>query len=130
MKRTEEGGAVLSTPPGQPVPMVTKKKRIRGGYRAHCKKLFAECRALFEAQEARVTQIERLCVTLRNKSQLLRKVDEEIFLSLDEADIENEVIEAEDWQSEIQGYLVELEAKRHPLQAKLIRGAHTVHLPL
>ena len=109
---TEEGGAALSTPPGQPVPTVTKKKRIRGGYRAHCKKLFAECRALFEAQEARTTQIERLCISLKNKSQLLRSVDEEIFLSIDEADIENEVIEAEDWQSEIQGYLVELEAKK------------------
>ena len=92
----EGGGAVLSTPPGQPVPTVTKKKRMRGGYLAHCKKLFAECRALFEAQEARVTQIERLCISLKNKSQLLRRVDEEIFLSIDEADIENEIIEAED----------------------------------
>ena len=123
---TEEGGAALSTPPGQPVPTVTKKKRIRGGYRAHCKKLFAECRALFEAQEARTTQIERLCISLKNKSQLLRSVDEEIFLSIDEADIENEVIEAEDWQSEIQGYLVELEAKKAPTTSQVNQGgSHT-----
>ena len=41
---------------------------------------------------------------------------------IDEADIENEVIEAEDWQSEIQGYLVELEAKKARSTSQVNKG--------
>ncbi len=114
---SQEGTPIATEPPGQPVSLVSKKKRIRGGYRAHTKKLFGDCKTLLEKEHPESTLIEGLSRNLNDKLKLLRAVDEEIFLLLNDDEIEAAVIDAEEWQAEIQARLVALDAAKSPRAA-------------
>ena len=111
MSREEGEPFSTSNPQGQSAPLFSKKRRIRGGYRAHTKKFFSECRSIFGEEHPSKSDIERLCVILKEKLKMLRNIDEEIFSTIPDEDIKKEVMEAEDWQCEIQKYLVDLESK-------------------
>ncbi len=111
MSREEGEPFSTSNPQGQSAPLFSKKRRIRGGYRAHTKKIFSECRSIFGEEHPSKSDIERLCVILKEKLKILRNIDEEIFSTIPDEDIEKEVMEAEDWQCEIQKYLFDLESK-------------------
>ncbi len=88
-----------------------RKKSIRAGYRAHTRKLLREGNLLINQENPSKTELERVTTVLREKLRILRESDLEIFGLVAENDIENEVIDAEDWQSEIQGNIILLEAK-------------------
>ena len=54
---------------------------------------------------------QKLSVFLKEKSNILRKIDEEVFLETKDDDIENEVIQCEEIQYDISALLVEIEDK-------------------
>lgn len=83
-----------------------RKKSIRAGYRAHTRKLLREGNLLINQENPSKTELERVTTVLREKLRILRESDLEIFGLVAENDIENEVIDAEDWQSEIQGNII------------------------
>ncbi len=114
---SQEGNPSGTEPPSQSVSLVSRKKRIRGGYRAHTTKLVGECKALLEKENPESTLIERLSRNLNDKSKLLRAIDEEIFLLVNDDEIEATVVEAKGWQAEIQACLVDLDAKKLPRAA-------------
>ena len=107
-----EGSLPSSNPPGQAGLFVKRKKNIRAGYRAHTRKLLGESNTISNAENPNKTDIERIALGLRDKLKVLRDIDQEIFELINDEEIENEVMSSEEWQSEIHGSLLALEAKK------------------
>ena len=91
--------------------MASKKKKVRGGYHSHAKKIFTECDTVVKKANPPKAQVERLCAILRDTLTVLKAIDEEIFFLINPDEIENEAGESEDWRVEIQSRLTQLEAK-------------------
>ena len=91
---------------------VSRLKRIRGGYRAHVTKTFSEARILLEEEVSTVLNVDKILTKLKDKEKLLSEIDKEIFLLISEDEVEREVIDCEDLKSEIQSFVIELEARK------------------
>ena len=103
--------------PASPQIFLSKKKRIRGGYRAHATKLCSEAKSLIDSEEPLVSRIEYLTLSLKEKLTLMSKVDDEIFNLTDDDEIEGEVFECEELKSEIQYLIIDLNTKLKKVNA-------------
>ena len=111
---SKEGSNSTEPPTDLSVPIASiasKKKKVRGGYRSHTTKIFAECDTVLNSANPPKAQVERLRVVLRDKLTVLKAIDEEIFLLINPEEIEQEAVESEDWRTEINTRLSQLEAK-------------------
>ena len=54
---------------------------------------------------------------MKDKEKLLSEIDKEIFLLISEDEVEQEVIDCEDLKSEIQSFVIELEARKLEISA-------------
>ena len=117
MPQTQESEASDTTenPPKNPS---IKKTRIRGGYRAHARKICGEARDEIRQEHPSILTLQKHSLTLKNKLKLLREIDQQIFLEIKEEDIEDEVFQCEELQSEINGIIVEIEAKISALKTE------------
>ena len=100
-----------------------KRSRIRACYRAHTSKLLNDARDEIYSESPSILVLQKLSVFLKEKSSILRKIDEEVFLETKDDDIKNEVIQCEEIQSDISGVLVEIEDKLSGL--KLENGSQS-----
>ena len=102
-------------PPMQTVSL-SRKKRIRGGYRAHVSKLISDAKKEVDDGNSNILAVEHLISVITEKRSILRKADEEIFSLISNDEVESEVLQCEDLLSDIQKVVVALEAKRASLQ--------------
>ena len=89
-----------------------KRSRIRAGYRTHTSKLLNDARDEIRRETPSVSTLQKLSVSLKEKLNVLRKIDEEVFLEIKEEDLENEVFQYEEIRSDIHGVLVEIEDRK------------------
>lgn len=70
-----------ATAPSRPatISLLAKKKRIRGGYKAHCTKLISEVKQVSESDDRNLFKLVHLAVALKGKLTVLRSIDDEIF---------------------------------------------------
>lgn len=118
MSQESEG---TSLPPGPGISSLSlgRKKRIRGGYRAHSTKLCGEAKIILETDEPSLVKIEHLSISLKEKLSLLHAIDDEIFNLITDEEVEIEVIECEDLRSDIQCLIVELDTKKDEIKSKI-----------
>ena len=95
---------VTVTPPSTPAYDPARKKRVRGGHRAHLTKLVTEAtRLLIGYVEDRESQVRAIENSLLRKSELLKKFDEEILEMIeDSAEMMREIETSENIQNEIE----------------------------
>ena len=113
----EDDPALAPLDPALPS-LLGKKKRIRGGYRAHCTKIINEAKDILKSDVVTILKIEHLAVSLKDKLNILQRIDDEILNLMDANDVEEEVLTCEDLRSEVQEIVIELESKRDELKLK------------
>ena len=113
----EDDPALAPLDPALPS-LLGKKKRIRGGYRAHCTKIINEAKEILKSDVVTILKIEHLAVSLKDKLNILQRIDDEILNLMDANDVEEEVLTCEDLRSEVQEIVIELESKRDELKLK------------
>ena len=101
--------AALAVQAGQ---NLSRKKKVRGGYRSHVTKLTNEAKTEIDSEEASSIKIDQISVALKEKLKLLTAIDQEIFLLVKDDEVEAEVLECEELKSRIYGTIVELESKK------------------
>ena len=94
---------------------LTKKRKIRGGFRAHSTKLSTDAKVLLSQDEPDILKTEHLSLSLKEKVKTLQHIDDEIFNLISDDDVEAEVINCEELRSEIQSLIVKLDAKTEAL---------------
>eukprot|EP00795_Rhopilema_esculentum_P014292 gene14292-5330_t len=121
-----------ATAPSRPAStsLLAKKKRIRGGYKAHCTKLITEAKHVFESDEVNLFKLEHLSVSLKDKLTVLRSIDDEIFNLIDDDDVEAAVLESEELRSEIQGFIIRIDAKRDELKLGVTKNVSSTETSL
>ena len=97
-------------------PSISKLKKIRGGYRGVVTKTFSEARSLLDDENPVILNYDKALAKLKEKHKQLTKINEDIFLLISEDEVEEEVIECENLNSEIQSLIVELESGKVALQ--------------
>ena len=97
---------------------LTKKRKIRGGFRAHSTKLSTDAKVLLSQDEPDILKTEHLSLSLKEKVKTLQHIDDEIFNLISNDDVEAEVINCEELRSEIQSLIVKLDAKTEALKSK------------
>ena len=97
---------------------LTKKRKIRGGFRAHSTKLSTDAKVLLSQDEPDILKTEHLSLSLKEKVKTLQHIDDEIFNLISDDDVEAEVINCEELRSEIQSLIVKLDAKTEALKSK------------
>jgi len=87
-----------------------KMKKIRGGHRAHCKKLVKEAdNVLSNFNPAREVELMALKESLDKKTATIEKLDGEILLALNEdEDFDKEIETAEAVHTEIRAKIIEI----------------------
>ena len=87
-----------------------RKKKIRGGHKAHLTKMCAEVDRLLEGYTAdREARLLTLKGSLERKIAVVSKLDEEILHEVEDDDIVDEIEEAENVQTQIREKIVEME---------------------
>ena len=97
-------------------PSISKLKKIRGGYRGVVTKTVSEARSLLDDENPVILNYDKALAKLKEKHKQLTKINEDIFLLISEDEVEEEVIECENLNSEIQSLIVELESGKVALQ--------------
>ena len=92
--------------------ILSKKKRIRAGYRAYITKLISDSRDLLDKGPFLRTQAENLKALLKERKKLLRDFDDEILDLVTEEEIEPEIFDCEEKQVQIQSIITELESRQ------------------
>ena len=99
----------------------SRKKKVRGGHRAHLKKMSGEIDGLLGgdtlASEPRLITLKGC---LERKAQIISKLDEEVLEEIPDDDITLEIEEAEDVQTHIQEMIVAIEKAviRNPIKSE------------
>ena len=81
-----------------------RKRKVRGGHRASTKRTIA---ALYEAIEATddlesvVTKLEQCRITLKEKLETLKQLDEEILVLVDDGEVDDEIEQADTFKERI-----------------------------
>ncbi len=112
---TSQGDSATDPYHSSPNP-ITKKKSIRGGYRAYATKLIAEAREFLDNEPFSPLRAEKQKFFLNARLILLREIDAEIFYLISDDDIEAEVIECEEIQTSIQSIIIEIETKKRAFE--------------
>ena len=93
-----------------------RKKKVRGGHRAHLTKLFGEIATKLGDVELHKDSILTLRACLERKAETLRKLDEEIVEEIDDdGQLLNEIEGAEKIQNTIQEHLMDIDRALKPL---------------
>eukprot|EP00795_Rhopilema_esculentum_P006856 gene6856-12454_t len=110
-------GESATNPADPPLPAaaVSKRKRVRAGYRAYVTKLITDAKTLSDEEPFAEVRADQLKFLLKERVTLLRKIDEEIFDLIPEDEIEREVIESEEIQSHIYSVIFELDSRQRNL---------------
>ena len=88
---TQEGeSATIPTSTSTPA-IVSKKKRIRAGYRGYVTKLISDSRDLLDKGPFSGSEAENLKALLRERQPILRNLDSEILEILPGEEIETEI---------------------------------------
>ena len=124
MSVESEGTSNLPSSGPVSLPTLGKKRRIRGGYRAHTTKLCSESEVILETEDPSVFKIESLSVSLKSKLTLLEKIDDEIFNLIEDEDVEGEVIECEELKTDIQCIILKLDSKLRDIKSERDRETH------
>ena len=69
---------------------LTKKRKIRGGFRAHSTKLSTDAKVLLSQDEPDILKTEHLSLSLKEKVKILQHIDDEIFNLISDDDVEAE----------------------------------------
>ena len=104
---------------------LTKRRKVRGGFRAHSTKLSTEAKELLAQDEPDILKIEHLSLSLKEKVKTLQHIDDEIFNLLSDDEVEAEVINCEELRSEIQSLIVKLDSKTEALKSKARNQANS-----
>ena len=101
--------AALAVQAGQ---NLSRKNKVRGGYRLHVTKLTNEAKTEIDSEEASSIKIDQISVALKEKLKRLTAIDQEIFILVKDDEVEAEVLECEELKSRIYGTIVEMESKK------------------
>ena len=112
---TQEGeSATIPTSTSTPA-IVSKKKRIRAGYRGYVTKLISDSRDLLDKGPFSGSEAENLKALLRERQPILRNLDSEILEILPGEEIETEIFDCEERQTQILSIIMELESRQRTI---------------
>ena len=109
---TQEGESATIPASTSTSAIVSKKKRIRAGYRGYVTKLISDSRDLLDKGPFSGSEAESLKAHLRERQTLLRNLDSEILEILPGEEIEAEVFDCEERQTQILSIIMELESRQ------------------
>ena len=91
---------------------LTKNKNIRKAHREHAKKVLAdvdEALSEFDGSVVAKGKVTRIIITLNDKLATLKSLDESILAAVEEPNIVTEVVESEEFRTQIHAALVKLQ---------------------
>ena len=90
---------------------LTKKKRIRAGHRASVTRIIAQVQQALESEELNSSKLKQQLQTLREKVDVLRKLDSDILSALEtEEDITGDIEQADIVKETLESTIFDLEA--------------------
>lgn len=87
-----------------------RKKRVRGGHKGSVTRIIAQAREILGAEERDSTKLTQLIQTLKEKRDILTKLDSEILETLaEEQDIVDEISQADEFQEGIDLIVIQIQ---------------------
>ena len=87
-----------------------KKKKIRGGHKAHVQKLYGQIDPILKDYDMeKESKLLGLRDTLKRKAEILAQLDDEILIETDDAEIDEMIDTNEEVQLQIQEKITEID---------------------
>ena len=89
---------------------LTRKRRVRAGHKASVSRIMTQVRETRKAEEMNIPALKRQMTTLEEKKEIIVKLDEEILqLTLDEGELTEEIVKADEFKEHIELTILEIE---------------------
>ena len=93
---------------------LARKTRVRAGHRASTTKIIGRCQGLLAAESRDRTKLLQLRMSLQEKLDVLKQLDEEILGLVEEEKIANEIEQSDDFREGIHLVVIELDGTLSP----------------
>jgi len=86
---------------------LNRRKKVRGGHRTSAKRTIAALYEVIENPDAIITKLEQCKITLTEKLDTLRRLDEEILEQVEDDDVDDEIEQADVCHERIQAAIID-----------------------